>query len=286
MASSLPLTNKPVDAGLSLERPAAEALVFPAEMDVRISQASPGRVLRVLDSFAILRNGQIDSMPAGWYESQKWEKTMMIGAVAPLSGEDTLLAQSGRFDKIAWRWILLHKIKGMRIGTNPRFRKSEPCFWLQTEIADYALLQPHKGFVEDWLRSITGIPGLDTIPEPRRCDPSGSIPSWWDVSAANLWPEAALGQLAEQNMHNASDAAPDEQSKEELAAVQEKSAPQAGPESRAVSAIDVRKPNDMIAQSRTMWELEKDKAPPVTKDFPVSKVRESSERGAKRSRAR
>lgn len=62
-------------------------------------------------------------MPPDWYESQNWEGVMFIGAVALLSGKDTLLAQSGRFDKICWRWVLLHKVRDVKIRTDPRFRE-------------------------------------------------------------------------------------------------------------------------------------------------------------------
>ena len=48
---------------------------------------------------------------------------MLLGAMASLSGEDTLLGQSGRFDKIFWRWVLVHRITSVTIHTDPRFRK-------------------------------------------------------------------------------------------------------------------------------------------------------------------
>lgn len=42
MTSALPLANKFMGSGLSFEHPALEALVFPAEMELRGSQAAAG----------------------------------------------------------------------------------------------------------------------------------------------------------------------------------------------------------------------------------------------------
>jgi hypothetical protein len=80
-------------------------------------------VLRVIDSFVFLISGSKAPLPSDWYKTQKWNNVVVIGAVASINGNDALLAQSGRFDKIVWRWVVLRHISGAMISSDCRFRK-------------------------------------------------------------------------------------------------------------------------------------------------------------------
>lgn len=259
-------------------------------------------MLRVLDAFVLLRCGKKDSLPPNWHESQNWEQVIFLGAVASLSGEDTLLAQSGRFDKICWRWVILQNIEAVKIHANPRFRKrsavkqfslelltnnpSEPCLWLHTAIADYAMIQPHRGYIQEWARSTEGLPGYGTIPQPRRCDPNGPMPAWWDAGAAHIWSEAAADHVAQRTKRSAPSSPQVEDSGAETAVVKEQISHAAASKSSAILASDSGKPNNLSMFADAVWDLEKDQAPPLQKEYPAPKTRDRSERRSKRTRAR
>ncbi|KAG9084381.1 hypothetical protein FRC06_004103 [Ceratobasidium sp. 370] len=109
--------------GYSVTQPARETFLFPAEVGLCASQASPGQVLRVLDAFVFLVDGKKKALTGDWYSTQDWDRVVVIGAIASLAGEDTLWAQSGRFDKIDWRWLLLRPVTLVKIRSDARFRK-------------------------------------------------------------------------------------------------------------------------------------------------------------------
>ncbi|KAF8593791.1 hypothetical protein BDV93DRAFT_529680 [Ceratobasidium sp. AG-I] len=285
MTSPLSLPNKLTQSGTHFTDPTSERYQFPAEIISRPSQVTSARALRVLDAFVLLKHGRKAVLPPGWHESQNWHDISIIGAVASLYGEDTLMSQSGRFDKICWRWMRLDKLIAFEIGTDPRFRKSEPCLWLRTVIGDYAMLQPHKGYLQEWLLCTTGVKDFEKIPEPRRYDPEGPMPAWWDVDAVRPWSDNTANRIAEQPKRCARGSSEVEDEPEnEAVDVHEVASHSVGGTGGAVPASNVREPSDLTNILQDVWDLESDKAPALQKEYPPAKIRDTSQRGSKRTR--
>ncbi|KAG9087383.1 hypothetical protein FRC06_002571 [Ceratobasidium sp. 370] len=262
MASSSPSTAQLTRDGYRFENPAPENFVFPQELEQRASQRSPHRVTRVLDSFVFIIKGKKDVLPSDWYTSQRWENVHVIGAVASLSGEESLLAQSGWFKDIKWRWLYLSAIERVSIVLDPRFRNGEPCFWLATKLGDYAMLSPHKGYLLDWASSISAVPNADVVPRVRRCSTDGPMPSWWGVEALELWskatvstPAARLKRLAPASPTQSDDTARSD------AAGHQKHSPLGDPSEQTVTPTSARPANGLLTLARAAWDLENDAAP-------------------------
>ncbi|KAG8713537.1 hypothetical protein FRC09_018611 [Ceratobasidium sp. 395] len=187
--------NMSVRDGQRFRSPAPESYVFPAEADQRYSQRSSPQVLRALDSFVLSVNGQLEPLPADWYNAQRWHKVEVVGAVASLCGPETMSVQSGWFGIVTWRWMHLASIDRLIIKSDRRFRNGELSFWLVTKSAEYAVLAPHKGYSQRWETNLRSLTTVETIPRFRRCDTKGPPPSWWDQNLVDSW--ANLAQRAE-----------------------------------------------------------------------------------------
>jgi hypothetical protein len=135
------------------------------------------------------------------------------------------------------------------------------------------MLQPHKGYVTDWERSTAGIPGYDAVPQPRRCNPRGPMPAWWDVERSGLWFEGVGG-----TKRAAVDPPP--------ATKEEGGATAVGRASPAVESSnrDESTANALVELSHCSWDIMKDLVPERKQDTAPAHVRESAERETKRPR--
>jgi hypothetical protein len=140
------------------------------------------------------------------------------------------------------------------------------------------MLQPHKGYVSEWDRSTTGIPGYDAVPQPRRCNPTSPMPAWWDVDKSDIWSAGAAGakRAAVDSRAARNDGA-------EVAAAGQVS-PAAQSSGRAALASDDPTPNGLYVLANESWDIVKDLVPGRRLDSAPVKGRSPAERETKRPR--
>ncbi|KAG9105146.1 hypothetical protein FRC07_009572 [Ceratobasidium sp. 392] len=147
--------------GLRMDDPASEGFVFGAELEARKSQASAPR-----DSFMFMVDGRPAVLPVDWGTIQNWENVKVVGAVAPMLGSQSSLAQSGWFYPIVWRWIHITAIEQVTIRSDKRFR----------------------GGLEN-------LGDIGTVPQVSRLPLLGSPPAWWGCNAEQAWSDAKAAML-------------------------------------------------------------------------------------------
>jgi hypothetical protein len=135
------------------------------------------------------------------------------------------------------------------------------------------MLQPHRGYVSEWDLSTACIPGYDAVPQPRRCDPSGPMPVWWDLDMSSIWSAGTAG------VKRAADDAPPaaDDGGKVTPGESSQAAKSSGP---AALAGDDPKPNALLILANGSWDVTKDQVPAR---IPV-KARTPAERETKRAR--
>lgn len=78
--------------------------------------------LRVIDSFVFLVDRRPGVLDKKRMVDQNWVGVLVVGAVATLTGKESLRVQCGWFHSVTWRWLLISNITQMEVKSDNRFR--------------------------------------------------------------------------------------------------------------------------------------------------------------------
>ncbi|KAG8737643.1 hypothetical protein FRC10_007966 [Ceratobasidium sp. 414] len=184
-----------VQLGTSRGCPDAEDTLLKEE---RAVVPPPGtRLARVLTSFSISSNGIPTELNPTGVKDGKWENIEFLGVIGTLVGRSGLFAQCGWFGNydLDWCWVRLPRVLGISFRTDTRFRGGSLCPWLHTPIADYALMLPHRDYVDRWEDTLNAL-GLEAVRSKCWMWPvGGTRPEWWGEAWKDHWPFGARPAL-------------------------------------------------------------------------------------------
>ncbi|KAG8720481.1 hypothetical protein FRC08_000129 [Ceratobasidium sp. 394] len=180
--------RRDVQPGITREYPDAEDTLLKEERTVA---PLPGtRLLRVLTSFSITVNGDLAELNPADVKSGNWENIEFRGVIGTLVGRSGLFAQCGWFGNydLDWCWVRLPRISALCFRGDARFRGGSLCAWIQTPIADYALMLPHRDYVDKWESTLNAL-GPETARAKCWMWPvGGTRPEWWGDAWKDDWP--------------------------------------------------------------------------------------------------
>ncbi|KDN33878.1 hypothetical protein RSAG8_13032, partial [Rhizoctonia solani AG-8 WAC10335] len=86
--------------------------------------------------------------------------------------------------KFDWFWVRLENVETIERRTDTRFRGGEPCIWLTTPIATYAMTAPHPEYTNDWhsVLELFNVAPINAWPK------QGYRPLWWPWQSSGEWP--------------------------------------------------------------------------------------------------